>query len=70
MNGREIEHLISAIDENIQLGRASLRREIFTYFRDYESETLRQLRENDKVTVPTSFGPIEILLADLQALAA
>ena len=70
MNGREIEHLISAIDENFQLGRASLRREIFAYFRNHEAETLRQLRETEKVTIPTSFGSVEILLKDLQALVA
>ena len=70
MNGREIEHMLSAIDENFQIGRASLRKEILAYFRNHESETLRQLRETDKVTVPTSFGPVEMLLTDLKALVA
>ena len=70
MNGREIEHMLSAIDENFQIGRASLRKEIMAYFRNHEPETLRQLRETEKVTVPTSFGPVELLLTDLQALVA
>ena len=70
MNGREIEHLLSAIDDNILLGKAVLRREIFSYFRDHEPEVLTELRIAKKVTVPTSSGSIEIKLADLQSLVA
>ena len=70
MNGREIEHMLSAIDASILQGKAVLRREIFSYFRDHEPEALLELRTTKKVTVPTSFGPFEIKLADLQTLVA
>jgi hypothetical protein len=70
MNGREIEHLLSGIDENILLGRTSLRQEIFSYLLTHEAEVLTALRMSDKVTVPTSSGPIEINLSALVALVA
>lgn len=70
MNGREIEHLLSLMDENILRGQASLRSEIFSYLFDHESEVLTALRSSDKVTVPTSSGPVEINLAELQAIVA
>ena len=70
MNGREIEHLLSGIDENILRGRASLRDEIFAYLLGHESEVLAALRSSDKVIVPTSSGPVEINLSALQALVA
>ncbi len=70
MNGREIEHLLSGIDENILRERASLRDEIMAYLLGHESEVLAALRSSDKVTVPTSSGPVEINLSALQALVA
>ena len=70
MNGREIEHLLSGIDENILRGRASLRHEILAYLLGHEPEVLAALRSSDKVIVPTSSGPVEINLSALQALVA
>lgn len=70
MNGREIEHLLSGIDENILRGLASLRDEIVAYLLGHESEVLAALRSSDKVIVPTSSGPVEINLSALQALVA
>lgn len=70
MNGREIEHLLSLIDENILRGEASLRSEIMSYLFDHEPEVLAALRSSDKVMVPTSSGPVQINLSELQALVA
>jgi hypothetical protein len=70
MNGREIEHLLSGIDENILRGRASLRNEILEYLLGHEPEVLAALRSSDKVIVPTSSGPVEINLSALEALVA
>lgn len=70
MNGREIEHLLSVMDENITSSRAYLRSEILSYFQDHESEVLAELRSAHKVAVPTSAGEVSIKLSDLQALIA
>jgi hypothetical protein len=70
MNGREIEHLLSLMDENILKGRASLRTEIISYLTDHEDEVLTALRNSGKVNVPTSFGKFEIDLTELEALVA
>ena len=70
MNGREIEHLLSGIDENILRGRASLRAEILAYLFEHEQEVLTALRTSDKVTIPTGSGPVEINLSALEALVA
>ena len=70
MNGREIEHLLTLMDENITSGRASLRSEILSYFQDHESLVLAELRSAHKVAVPTSAGEVNIKLSDLQALIA
>ncbi len=68
MNGREIEHLLSLIDQNML--RNTRRAEILAYLRDNEPAVLGALRSTEKVTVPTSSGSVEINLADLQALVA
>lgn len=70
MNGREIEHLLTLMDANIDSGRASLRSEILSYFQDHESLVLAELRSAHKVAVPTSAGEVNIKLSDLQALIA
>lgn len=66
MNGREIEHLLSLIDENIL--RDARKYEILAYLRDHETDALAALRSSEKLTVPTSSGSVEINLADLKAL--
>jgi hypothetical protein len=70
MNGRELEHLLAGIDENILRGRVSLRNEILHYLRDHEVAVLEALRTSDRVMVPTSSGLVQIDLSELQALVA
>ena len=70
MSGREIENLLSVIDESILSGRASVRGEILSYLLSNETTVLESLRSSDKVTVPTSSGPFEINLTELQDLVA
>ncbi len=70
MNGREIEHLLSVIDESILRGKASLRAEIMRYLCEHEHEVIDSLQTTSKVVIPTTSGPVELLLPQLEALVA
>ena len=70
MNGREIEKLLSLIDESVDASRRSLRAEIFRYIQDSEQVVLDGLRNQGQFSIPTSSGPYMLRLADLEALVA
>ncbi|HEY0264199.1 MAG TPA: hypothetical protein VGC07_06730 [Granulicella sp.] len=65
MNGRELEHVLSLIDENVSANQALRCSEIFRFIENHEDEVLAQLREHKAAQIPTSFGDITLNLSDL-----
>ena len=70
MNGREIERLLTLIDENIAQNERRFSDEVFSYLQQNEVEAIRQLRETQQLEVPTTRGRIMFTLQELQAAAA
>ena len=68
MNGREIEHMLTMIDANIEANQARVQAEMFRFIEDHEDVVLEQLRRTESADIPTSSGVITVRLADLQQL--
>lgn len=70
MNGREIEHMLTLIDANIEANQNRVRSEMYRFIAEHEDLVLAQLRSRDEAEIPTSSGVITVKLADLQQLVA
>ena len=70
MNGREIEHVLGLIDENVEENGKRVRAEMFRFIADHEDDVLSQLRATESARIPTSWGMMTVHLADLRQLAA
>lgn len=70
MNGKEIERLLTLIDQNIASNRASLSNEFFRYLEGHKADAVEELRSTGGVTVPTAFGRMRFSLQELQQAAA
>jgi hypothetical protein len=68
MSGRELERMLTLIDENIAMNDKRIWTEIMDYMRDHEEETVNQLSTTQNLTVPTSFGPRSISLKQLKSI--
>jgi Lhr-like helicase len=70
VNGRELEHVLSMIEENISANQTILRSEVFRFIKRNEDEVVAQLRKNARARIPTSFGEMILNLADLHKAVA
>jgi hypothetical protein len=66
MSGRELESVLTLIDENIETTQKRLWDEVMAYLRDHEDDAVRQLSATRSMVVPTSVGPRSVSLAELE----
>ena len=70
MNGREIEHMLTLIDANIEANQTAVRSEMYRFISEHQDQVLSQLRASKTADIPTSSGMITVKLTDLQQLIA
>jgi hypothetical protein len=70
VNGREVEHVLSLIEQNVSSNRVLLRSEIFRFIEKHQDEVVAQLRRSASVRIPTSYGEMTLDLADLRKAVA
>jgi hypothetical protein len=68
MSGRELEQMLTLIDENIEMNDKRVWREIMDYIRDHEEDAVHQLSTTQSLTVPTFIGPRSISLKQLKSI--
>ena len=69
MSGRELEGVLTLIDENIQTTQQRVWNDVMSYLREHEDEAVQQLNDSKAMVVPTSFGPRSVSLAELESWA-
>ncbi|WP_263382793.1 hypothetical protein [Granulicella arctica] len=70
MNGRELEHVLSLIEQNVSANQVLLRSEIFRFIEKHQDEVVAQLRHSATARIPTSYGEMTLNLADLRKAVA
>ena len=70
MNGREIEALMKAIEDNVKLSRKQMQQETIRYIEQNREQIVRELVQSGATTIRTNLGNLSLTLDDLNAAAA
>lgn len=70
MNGREIEALMRAIEDNVKLSRRLLQQEAIRYIRANQQQIVEDLVRCGETKIRTNLGDLSLTLKDLSAAAA
>lgn len=71
MNGIQIQHVLSLLEEkSAYKNRILLREELVKYLELHMNDVAKDLATNGETTIPTSLGGIKLTTKDLEMVAA
>ncbi len=70
MNGKQIEHVLDLIDNNINSNMESVRAEMLAYLRGHMDQLAREIAQRGYGEIPTHIGTVTISREDVEAAYA